>query len=215
MAEYAFNNKLVSKPAFAWWAPHTLKKRNAIIFKVKTRYWKRTHKYGVGIPNSVQEALRIDKETGTTFWQDAIRKEMTNVMVAFQILDNDEPVPIGYQKIDCHIVFDVKLEGLVCKAQLVAGGHQTDIPPELVFSSVVSCDRVRIMFLTAALNDLNILLADVQNAYLNAPTKERVYTIAGLEFGSKNVGKRVLIVRALYGLRSFRAQWRDHMASTL
>ena len=56
------------------------------------------------------------------------------------------------------------------------------------------------MFLVAALNNLNILSADVQNAYLNAPTKERVYTIAGLEFGSENVGKRVLIIWALYGL---------------
>ena len=112
-------------------------------------------------------------------------------------------------------MFDIKLKALVRKAQLVAGGHQTDVPLESVFSSVVSCDSVRIMFLIAALYDLNILSADVQNAYLNAPTKERVYTIAGLEFGSENVGKRVLIVRALYGLRSSGACWRDHMASTL
>ena len=84
-----------------------------------------------------------------------------------------------------------------------------------MFSSVVSRDSVCIMFLTAALNGLDILSADVQNAYLNAPTKEWVYTTAGLEFGYKNVGKKVLIVRALYGLRSSGAQWRDHMASTL
>ena len=50
VAEYAINNKLVLEPAFAWWVPHTLKKRNAIISKVKTRYWKRMHKYGVRIP---------------------------------------------------------------------------------------------------------------------------------------------------------------------
>jgi hypothetical protein len=34
--------------------------------------------------------------------------------------------------------------------------------------SVESCDSVRIAFLTAALNDLNMLSADLQNAYLNA-----------------------------------------------
>ena len=41
------------------------------------------HKYGVRVPKLVQEDPCIDKETGTTFWQDAIQKEMTNVMVDF------------------------------------------------------------------------------------------------------------------------------------
>ena len=49
----------------------------------------------------------------------------------------------------------------------------------------------------------------------NAPTKEKVYTIAGLEFGANNVGFPVLIVRALYGLKSSGARWRDHMAGML
>ena len=56
-------------------------------------------------------------------------------------------------------------------------------PKETTFSSVVSRDSVRIMFTIAALNGLNILAADVQNAYLNAPTKEKVYCIAGPEWG--------------------------------
>jgi len=97
----------------------------------------------------------------------------------------------------------------------MAGGHQTDPPKESVYSSVVSKDSVRLFFLLAALNDLDILAADVQNAYLNAPTKERCYTTAGLEFGTSKVGKVVLIVRALYGLKSSGARWHDHMAKTL
>jgi hypothetical protein len=35
-----------------------------------------------------------------------------------------------------------------------------------------------------ALNDLDLLGADVQNAYINAKTEEKVYTMAGPEFGS-------------------------------
>ena len=136
-------------------------------------------------------------------------------MVAFRLLDAVKEVPISYQHINCHIVFNVKLEGVAQKARFVAGGHQTKVPADSVFSSVVSRDSVWIMFLIAALNNLDVLLADVQNAYLNAPTKEQVYTTAGLEFGSENVGKNVLIVRALYGLRSLGTWWRDHMASTL
>jgi hypothetical protein len=53
--------------------------------------------------------------------------------------------------------------------------------------------------LIAALNDLDILAADIGNAYLNAPTQEKVYSIAGREFGSC-AGETVIIVQALYGL---------------
>ena len=112
------------------------------------------------------------------------------------------------------MIFDVKMD-LTWKARFVAGGHQTDPPKESTYSSVVLRDSVRMKFLIAALNSLDILLADVQNAYLNAPTKEKVYTTAGLEFGAVNKGRFVLIVRALYGLKSSGARWRDRMAATL
>jgi hypothetical protein len=62
---------------------------------------------------------------------------------------------------------------------------------------------------------LEILSADVQNTYLNAPTKEKIYTVAGLEFGQGTEGRPVMIVRALYGLRSSGARWHDHLAATL
>lgn len=214
LAEYAVANKIADEPAFAWWATDVLRHRDRIICKVKSRYWSRTHKYGVELPKTVLEALAIDKRTGTTFWRDAIAKEMKNVMIAFEFRDDDK-VPIGYQQIMCHMIFDVKMVGLVRKARLVAGGHMTEVPKDSTYSSVVSRDSVRIAFLIAALNDLDILAADVQNAYLNAPTKEKVYTIAGPEFGATNEGRPVILVRALYGLKSSGARWRDHMAATL
>ena len=214
LAEYAVASQIQDEPAFAWWVRDVLRKRTRIICKVKSRYWSRTHKYGVELPKTVEEAYAIDKKTNTRFWRDAIEKEMKNVMPAFKFTD-DDTIPIGFKKIDCHIVFDVKLVGLVRKARFVAGGHQTDPPADSVFSSVVTRDSVRIGFLAAALNDLDILSADVQNAYLNAETKEKVYTVAGLEFGRHNLGRPVLIVRALYGLKSSGARWRDHMAATL
>ena len=52
----------------------------------------------------------------------------------------------------------------------------------------------RIAFLAATLNDLNVLTADVQNAYLNVLTGEKVYTIAGLEFRASNVRRPIKIV---------------------
>ena len=111
------------------------------------------------------------------------------------------------------MIFDVKMD-LTRKARLVAGGHKTDPPKDSTYSSVVSRDSVCIMFTLAALNNLNVLAADVQNAYLNAETKEKCYIIAGAEFGADK-GRPAFIVRALYGLKSSGARWHDHMASSL
>ena len=36
------------------------------------------------MPKTVDEALQIDKETGTDFWKKAIEKEMLNVRCAFK-----------------------------------------------------------------------------------------------------------------------------------
>jgi hypothetical protein len=65
------------------------------------------HKFGLKLPNTVEEALEIDWRTGTNFWQKAIKKEMRNVMVAFDIHDDGE-VPVGFKEISCHLVFNVK-----------------------------------------------------------------------------------------------------------
>jgi hypothetical protein len=138
---------------------------------------------------------------------------MKNVQPAFKILDENEQVLIGYKWIPCHMIFDVKMD-FTCKARFVAGGHMTDPPASIMYSSVVSRDSVRIAFLITALNDLEVLGADVGNAYLNAETREKVYTTAGKEFG-KYEGCTVIIVRALYGLKSSGAAWRAHFSQTL
>jgi hypothetical protein len=214
MAEYAIQAKIHDEPAFAWWVPHVISKRAAIISKVKSKYWSRTHKYGIRIPKSVKEALAIDRENGNTLWWDAICEEMKNVRVAFEEFQGTG-VPIGYKKIDCHIIFDVKLgENYRRKARLVAGGHKTEAPASITYSSVVSRDSVRIALLIAALNDLEVLACDIQNAYLTAPCREKVYTVAGDEFGSDS-GKTMLITRALYGLKSAGASFRAFLGEHL
>ena len=67
LAEYAVANRINEEPAFAWWVTTFLKKRDRILAKVvKSKYWQRTHKYGIRIPNTVEEALAIDKSNGNT-----------------------------------------------------------------------------------------------------------------------------------------------------
>ena len=220
-AEYAVANRIQEEPAFKWWVSDTLRTRNRIIGKVKKRYWKTSHKFGVRLPHSVQEALQIDKETGTDFWWQAIQKEMRKVMVAFEYDENltpeqvrtDKTLYVGFQEIACHMIFDVKMD-LTRKARFVAGGHLTETPASITYSSVVSRDSVRLAFLIAALNDLDVIACDVGNAYLNAPCREKVWFVAGPEFGSRQ-GTVVKVVRALYGLKSSGASWRAMLNSTI
>jgi hypothetical protein len=112
------------------------------------------------------------------------------------------------------MIFNVKMD-FAHKARFVAGGHMTDPPASLTYSSVVSRDSIRIAFLLAALNDVDLFATDIGNAYLNAPAREKVYATASPEFGPELTGKAVLIVRALYGLKSSGAAWRAHLANTL
>ena len=73
---------------------------------------------------------------------------------------------------------------------------------------------MRIAFLVAALNDLDIMAADIGNAYLNAPSREKIWTVAGDEFGTDK-GCVFLVTRALYGLKSAGAAWRSFFAQSL
>jgi Reverse transcriptase (RNA-dependent DNA polymerase) len=93
----------------------------------------------------------------------------------------------------------------------------TDPLKDTTYSSVVSQDSIRIAFLIAVLNDLDILAWDIQGAYLNAQTKELIYMVAGLEHGKYREGQneKAIIKCVLYGLKSSGARWRDHLANTL
>ena len=215
LALYATNRKIDVEPAFAWWVPFVLKKKSRILKKVKSKYWARTHKYGIRIPKSIKEAMEIDKELGNTLWMDAIRLEMRNVRIAFEEYDGDPNALIGYTQITGHLVFDVKLgENFRRKARYCADGHKTGAPASVTYSTVVSRDSVRILLTVAALNELDILGADVQNAFLTAPNKEKCWMIAGPEFGAEE-GKTFLVVKALYGLKSASFSFRSYMAEKL
>ena len=65
---------------------------------------------------------------------------MKNVRVAFEEFDGPEnDFPPGYQYVDCHMIFDIKMgENFRRKALMVAGGHKTSTPSSLTYSSVVS-----------------------------------------------------------------------------
>jgi hypothetical protein len=210
VAEFVKSRGLLDEVAFRWWVPYTLKKRDRIVSAVTSRARKVTHKYGVEIPRTVREALELDKKNGNTFWRDAINKEMGNLIVAFDILEHDEKLPKGYSLASGHMVFDVRMT-LERKARWVKDGHKTPDPAWSTYAGVVSRETVRIALTYAALNDLPVCGADIQNAYLQAPSSEKHYVICGEEFGLENVGKRALIRRALYGGKSAGSDYWKHV----
>ena len=147
----------------------------------------------------------MDARNGNSYWQDAIKKEYNKVKIAFRLLEDGRKPPPAYTEITCHLIFEVKFD-LRRKARYIAGGHLTELLSTMTYSSVVSRESIQISFLVTALNGLDVLAADIQNAYLNAPTEERVWF---------KDGPPILIVRALYGLKSSGQAWRLHFAQTL
>ena len=57
----------------------------------------------------------------------------------------------------------------------------------------------------------DVMAADIQNAYLQAPTNEKYWTTCGPEFGTEESGKLAIIVRALYGMKSSGRDLRNHL----
>jgi hypothetical protein len=81
-----------------------------------TCYLKWTHKFGIKVPKTIKEAFDLNRKNGNTFWANAIAKEMKEVRIAFKILPGGHVMPIEYQKIPCHMVFEVKMEDFLRKA---------------------------------------------------------------------------------------------------
>ena len=111
ITEYAVANRIVEEPAFKWWGPHTICKRNRVISKVKSRYWQTTHKFGIRLPKTTEEALQIDKIAETGFWRKAINKDISKVKIAWKVDYGHTPSEartatatafVGFREIGCH-----------------------------------------------------------------------------------------------------------------
>ena len=101
------------------------------------------------------------------------------------------------------------------KARWVLDGHKCEAPTISSYAGVVSRESIRIALTYAALNDLDIFSADIQNAYLQAPSSVKHYIICGREFGLENVGKRALITHALYGGKTAGRDFRNHLRACM
>ena len=79
-----------------------------------------------------------------------------------------------------HVIWDVKLaENFRGKGILVANGHTNDTPLLITYSLVESRYYVRIVLTVAALDWLDLLACDVQNAYLSMEFGGNIFMISG------------------------------------
>ena len=112
---------------------------------------------------------------------------MENVSVAFEFKHHGS----DWTKTSIHLVWDVKMD-FTRKTRWVKDGHKTS---DIVFSSfagVVTRKSVCITLSYAALNDVSVVVANIQNAYLQAPSSEKHCIICGGEFGEEHQSKFVL-----------------------
>ena len=72
------------------------KRQNTCQHQNVAKYLTKSHKFGIELPNTVQEAYALNAKNGKTLWADAIPKEMENVRVAFEVLPDGKSVPIGH-----------------------------------------------------------------------------------------------------------------------
>ena len=205
VGEYVIARGIQDEPAFAWWVPYTMRKRDVIVSAIKSRLRKTSHKYGIEMPaparstdESVRNAQELDRKNGNTFWMEALSNEMGALVVAFEMLEHGQKAPVGWFKSTGHIIWDVKMD-FTRKARWVKDGHKTPDPTTSSFAGVVSRESIRIALTYAALHGLPVCGGDIKNAYLQAPSSEKHFIICGAEFGVENIGRVALIRRALYG----------------
>ena len=165
-------------------------------------------KYGIKVPNSVKEALELDKLNKNNLWGEAILKELGALQKAgvFSFYPPTHKVGKEYQYCPLRIIFDIKQEDLRRKARMVAGGHVIDSSMYESYSSVVQMRTIRLLETVAMNEGLQIMTGDIGNAFVHAFTKEKIYSVAGKEFGDRE-GCKIIIKKALYGLATSARQW--------
>ena len=77
--EAAIHFKHDREPAFNWWVKKFIKKRDRIIVRLHVAiFHKDLMKFGMDIPGTVKEYVRLDEYNGNSLWQDVITIKMEN-----------------------------------------------------------------------------------------------------------------------------------------
>ena len=99
------------------------------------------------------------------------------------------------------------------KNRWVKSVHRTPNPKTSCYAGVVSCESIRIALTYAVLHKIDVKAADIQNAYLQAPSSDKHFIYCGKEFGLEHDGSVALIRRALYGGKASGRDFWHHLRS--
>ena len=91
----------------------------------QTRYLKKSHKFCIQLPKTVEQSLALYNKNGKSLQAGAISKELENVRVVFKILPDGKNASIDHPFVQYHMVFSIKMKYLRHKARLVAVGYMT------------------------------------------------------------------------------------------
>jgi hypothetical protein len=218
-AIYARAQDLLDTPG--WKRSKSIAKKQKKMFRManqaKLRSFRMAPKfqYGFEIPRDYAHDIRLDERDGNIKWGDCTVLEFEQLAEydTFTDLGVDGRPPDDFKKIRVHLVYAVKYDGRH-NARCVADRHLTDIPLDSVYSGVVSLRGIRTLIFFAELNNLDTWVTDIGNAYLEAVTSEKLFIIAGPEFGEQQ-GRTLIIYKALYGLRTSGLRWHDRFADVL
>jgi len=108
-----------------------------------------------------------------------------------------EKSPKRNKRIPGFFIYDVK-DGLRRKARFVTGGHVTKTPKEETYSGAVEHESLRLTMFIAEMNNLQERAANIGNAYLHATAREKVFIVAGPEFGPEYEGRILITVKSLW-----------------
>jgi hypothetical protein len=218
---YAYQNNLVYKPGWEW-IPKYLDSDKTLTTMVHTYRTSvlsgKKYEFGVEIPKTPKAAKILDEVNGDTLWKESIEKELYQIIHefnSFKVLEEEEPTPYGYKKVPYHVIFACKVDGRR-KARLVIDGNRS--PPvhkEDCFAPVVSIEAIQLGFLLAQLHDLKCVAGDVGNAFLTSFTTEKLYIIAGPEFGPELAGKRLILSKSVYGTKTGAARFHESLSAKL
>eukprot|EP00957_Ditylum_brightwellii_P208693 15358546-Ditylum_brightwellii.AAC.1 len=111
------------------------------------------------------------------------------------------------------MIFNVKHD-LRRKTRFVVGGHVIDSTGHMTYSSTIKDLSVRLMLLIAMKHDLGFMAGNIGNVFCTAPCAEKIWSVAGDQFGNKK-GSTVVLKRALYGLKTALASFHQFLGDFL
>jgi hypothetical protein len=138
-AKYAQEQGLLDTPGWNHFKRILNTKNNQDLFVHQARVGKYKRepfwKFGFLLSRVHSQAIELDKTNGNSKWKDAEETERNQLIEYNTFIDKGVggEAPVGYKKIHCHIIYDVKHDGRH-KARIVSGGHLTDPNTESAYS---------------------------------------------------------------------------------